>query len=139
MTDPAYLLDTDTLSALIRDPSGPVRDRLATVGEAAMATSVIVAGELVYGATRRGSARLTARVEALLGTITVLPFRREDARRYGALRADLESRGTTIGGNDMLIAAQALAAGLVMVTGNEREFTRVPGLVVENWLALGQK
>lgn len=130
-----WLLDTNVLSDLIRDPAGPAARRLAEEGEEAVATSVICAAELRYGVERRGSARLAARVEALLGALTVLPLEAGAAAAYGRLRAALEAAGTPIGGNDMLIAAHALATGRAVATGNLREFTRVPELEVADWSA----
>lgn len=130
-----YLLDTNILSDLIRNPAGPAAARIAAVGEGAVATSIIVAAELRYGAARKGVPALTARVEALLSEIEVLPLTVPGDVAYGRLRHALETRGTPIGHNDLLIAAHALALDRVMVTANLREFGRVEGLVVENWLA----
>ena len=129
-----YLLDTNILSDLVRNPSGPAARRIAEVGETNIATSVVVAAELWYGAVRRGSDRLTRRVEDILSELTVLPLTPPAHLRYGEIRAVLEAAGTPIGGNDLLIAAHALAEDRIVVTGNLREFTRVPDLVVENWL-----
>ncbi|MBM2578082.1 type II toxin-antitoxin system VapC family toxin [Jannaschia sp. Os4] len=130
-----WLLDTNVLSDLVRHPAGAAARRLAEVGEAGVVTSVVVAAELRYGAARKGSDRLTARVEALLSEIPVLPLAPPVDAAYGRIRAALEARGTPIGGNDLLIAAHALATGRAVVTANVREFERVDGLAVENWLA----
>lgn len=129
-----WLLDTDTLSELIRNPRGVVVEHLARVSPDSMCTSIVVACELRYGAWRRGSAALTERVEALLGAMPVLPFDQPSDHHYADIRATLEAAGTPIGGNDLLIAAQARSRGLVVVTHNTREFARVPGLEVEDWL-----
>ena len=129
-----YLLDTNVLSDLVRNPAGPAARRIAQAGQDRVATSVIVAAELRYGATRKGSARLTERVDALLAEIAVLPFAPPTDAAYARIRAALEAAGTPIGGNDLLIAAQALSRGRVVVTANVREFGRVPGLMVENWV-----
>lgn len=131
---PSYLLDTNILSSLFKQPSGPVAERIRAVGEGAVCTSIIVACELRFGATRRGSAALLAKVEALLGTLEVLPLNEGVDRRYGELRAALENAGTPIGAMDYLIAAHALALDLTLVTDNAGEFARVPRLAVENWL-----
>jgi tRNA(fMet)-specific endonuclease VapC len=130
-----HLLDTDTLSDLVVRPQGKVAGAIVERGEASVCTSVVVASELRYGAVKRGSARLTRQVEIILSAVRILPFEEPADRRYAELRAHLESAGTPIGPNDMLIAAHALALGLIVVSGNDREFTRVPGLAVENWLA----
>ena len=109
-------------------------DRIAAVGEGAVATSVIVAAELRFGAQKKGSPRLSARIDAILGSLTVLPLEPPADATYGLLRAALEKQGTPIGANDMLIAAHTVALGRVLVTANEREFERITGLEVVNWL-----
>ena len=129
-----FLLDTNILSDLIRHPQGVIAARIAAVGEAAVATSIIVASELYYGAERRGSERLTRQLEAVLSLLPVLPLGNDADAHYGRLRTDLEKRGQPIGGNDMLIAAHALSLGAILITDNVREFERVRGLDIENWL-----
>ena len=132
---PRFLLDTNIVSDVARFPRGLVAGRIAAVGERQVCTSIVVAAELRYGAARRRSDRLTRRIEAILTAIDVLAFDEPADRRYAELRAHLERRGTPIGPNDLLIAAQALALGLTVVSANVDEFMRVPGLEVENWLA----
>lgn len=129
-----YLLDTNIVSDLVRNPQGTAAGKIARVGEDAIATSIIVAAELRYGAAKRASARLTRQLEAVLGVIETPPFEAPADARYGDLRVALERAGTPIGANDLLIAAHALALDMVLVTDNTREFERVPGLRVENWL-----
>jgi len=129
-----YLLDTSTLSHLIRQPQGAVAERIAAVGEANVLTSVVVACELRYGAAKRGSRRLTRQVEAVLAALTVRPLESDVERVYATIRVALEKRGTPIGAHDMLIAAHARALDAVCVTDNVAEFKRVPALKVENWL-----
>ena len=129
-----FLLDTNIVSDLVRHPSGRAASRIALVGEAVVCTSIIVAAELRYGAAKRGSARLTAQLEAVLGALEILPLEAPADAVYGALRAALERAGRLIGPNDLLIAAQAIALGLTIVTDNEREFSRVEALPIENWL-----
>ncbi|MFN2323036.1 MAG: PIN domain-containing protein [Trueperaceae bacterium] len=128
-----YLLDTDTASALVRDPAGVVARRVEAVGEERVATTPIVAGELRFGALRSGSPALVARVEGLLARMQVLPLDGEVARAYASVRRALEQAGTPIGANDSWIAAHALAEERVVVTGNGRAFRRVAGLGVEDW------
>jgi len=130
-----YLLDTNIVSEMIRSPQGRVTAHVRDVGEGQVATSIIVAAELRYGATKKGSARLTAQVEAVLGAIEVLPFEEPADRVYGVLRSSLEQKGQPLGGNDLLIAAQALSLGFTLVTANEREFAKIDDLQCENWLA----
>lgn len=129
-----WMLDTNTLSALIRGPSPALVQRLAAAGGESVCTSIVVACEIRYGAQRKGSPALTARVEALLAEITVLPFEGDADRHYADIRCALERAGTPIGSHDLLIAAHARSRGLVVVTHNVREFERVPGLQVEDWL-----
>ncbi len=129
-----YLLDTSVVSDLVRHPQGRAAAKIAEVGESRVATSIIVAAELRFGAARRQSARLSRQLEAVLGVLDVLALDRPADTRYGDARAALEAAGTPIGGNDLLIAAHALALDLIVVTDNVREFGRVPGLKVENWL-----
>lgn len=129
-----YLLDTNILSSLVRDPRGSIAQRIAEVGEQKVATSIICAAELRFGARKKGSARLTAQVEAILDILPVLALEPPADAHYAELRADLERRGTPIGGNDMLIAAHALTVDAILVTDNVREFARVASLKVENWL-----
>jgi len=129
-----FLLDTNIISDLVRNPAGKAARRLAEVGDGDLATSVIVAGELRYGCLRKGSARLTERIEAVLREIDILPLKPGASAHYGEIRRDLEARGLSIGQNDLWIAAQARSAEAVLVTDNEGEFRRVKGLAVENWL-----
>ncbi len=129
-----FMLDTNIISDLVRNPGGHAAQRLAEVGDDAVATSVIVAGELRYGCLRKGSLRLTERVEAVLREIEILPLKPDVSARYGAIRRDLDARGLPIGQNDLWIAAQAQSAEAILVTDNEAEFRRVEGLLVENWL-----
>jgi tRNA(fMet)-specific endonuclease VapC len=129
-----YLLDTNVVSDLIRNPQGRVAEHIRKVGETQVCTSIIVAAELRYGATKKGSPRLTAQLEAVLGGLDVLPFETPADAAYGVIRTRLEQAGRPIGGNDLLIAAQAIALGYTIVTDNEREFARIDGLPRENWL-----
>ena len=129
-----YLLDTNVVSDLVRNPQGKVAQRIRKVGEARVCTSVIVAAEMRYGAAKKGSARLSAQLEAVLSTLEVLPFEPPADAIYASLRTGLEEVGAPIGAHDMLIAAHALALGCTIVTGNERKFARVRGLPCENWL-----
>ena len=129
-----YLLDTNIVSDLIRKPQGRIAEHIREVGETRVCTSIIVAAELRYGATKKGSPRLTAQLEAVLGALDVLPFETPADTAYGSLRARLEQAGAPIGGNDLLIAAQVVALGYTLVTDNEREFARIDGLPCENWL-----
>jgi tRNA(fMet)-specific endonuclease VapC len=134
MTAPRYLLDTNILSDLVRNPQGAVAIRIAEAGEAAVCTSIIVAAELRFGAAKKNVERLTHQVECILAALDVLPFDAPGDEAYAQLRCALEQSGKPIGPNDLLIAAHALASGCVLVTANVDEFSRVAGLPVENWL-----
>lgn len=130
---PKFLLDSDIcIFAMKRRTPALLRrlDQRATT----TAISVVSYGELAFGevmSVRREEA--AAHLAALLETVQVLPLPLEAARRYGELRAQLQRIGQPIGSNDLWIAAHALADDLTLVTNNEREFQRVPGLRVENW------
>jgi tRNA(fMet)-specific endonuclease VapC len=129
-----YLLDTNIVSNLVRNPQGRLADRIKAIGEQSICTSIIVAAELRYGTTKKASPRLTTQVEAVLGAIDALPFDSPADEFYGTIRTQLELAGVPIGGNDLLIAAQALALDHTLVTDNDKEFSRINGLRVENWL-----
>jgi len=129
-----FLLDTNIVSDLVRNPGGRAARHIAQTGEALVCTSIIVAAELRYGAAKRNSQRLASQLGAVLDALDVLPFEAPADAVYGDLRASLERTGRLIGPNDLLIAAQAVALGLTLVTDNEREFLRVGGLSIENWL-----
>ncbi|MFP5469328.1 MAG: type II toxin-antitoxin system VapC family toxin [Alphaproteobacteria bacterium] len=129
-----YLLDTNILSDLIRNPRGRVAQRIATLGEASVCSSIIVAAELRFGAAKAGSLRLSAQVEAVLDAMEILPFETPADAIYNQIRTRLEQSGQVIGGNDLLIAAQTLALGYTIITDNMREFARVVDLPSENWL-----
>jgi tRNA(fMet)-specific endonuclease VapC len=129
-----YLLDTNIISDLIRNPKGRVTNHIAKVGEHNVCTSIIVAAELRYGCAKRGSKRLSEAVENLLEELHVLSLEEPAGAEYGKIRAELEGRGSLIGGNDLLIAAHALALEATVVTANVHEFARVEGLTVQNWL-----
>jgi tRNA(fMet)-specific endonuclease VapC len=129
-----YLLDSNILSDLIRNPQGRSAKRIAKIGEDQICTSIIVAAELRYGCAKSGSRRLIEVVEELLSEIDILPFDVPADAAYGMIRTALEVSGQPIGGNDLLIAVHAQAIAATVVTANEGEFKRVRGLKVENWL-----
>jgi tRNA(fMet)-specific endonuclease VapC len=132
-----YLLDTNILSGLLKNPQGKVARKISTLAARerdSLATSIIVAAELRYGVAKSGSSILGTRVDQLLDALEILPFSPDADRHYGRIRSELEKAGTPIGGNDLLIAAHVLAVDAVLVTDNIREFKRVEGLRVENWL-----
>ncbi len=130
-----YLLDTNILSDLIKQPTGRSAQKITALGaETKCCTSLIVACELRYGAEKKGSPALTAKVDQLLDTIAVLPLNENILSHYAKIRVTLERAGQPIGSNDLLIAAHARTEGLKVITANIKEFARVPNLEVENWL-----
>lgn len=132
-----YIFDTDVVSHVLRPrPPAHLLRRLAVVPPDAQFTTAITLGEVVFGAARAGRPELLVRARAVvLDALTVLPFDAEAAVHYGELRAALERDGTPLAEPDLRIAAIALARGFTVVTGNVRHFERVPGLIVENWIA----
>jgi tRNA(fMet)-specific endonuclease VapC len=117
-----------------RHPHGRIFDRVSEVGEEDVCTSVIVAAELRYEATKKNSSRFTSQLEAVLGALEVLALEAPVDAVYGVIRTGLERNGQPIGANGMLMAAHALALDLTLVTDNERDFSRIGQLRVENWL-----
>ena len=117
-----FLLDTDILPGMARDPVGPVRRRVADVGAEVVCTSVVVACEIEYGVAKCGSPRLKRQMSELLGALDVLRmFPVDIGQHYASIRCDLEARCQPIEPNDLLIAAHARAEGLTLVTGDTGE------------------
>ncbi|UHC17034.1 type II toxin-antitoxin system VapC family toxin [Methylobacterium currus] len=134
---PRYLLDTNIIIALRRKRPRSVVARLTTLGIGEAVMSPVTYGELCFGAEK--SVDRDAAFAALARLVAVVPIAiaepDETGRRYGAIRAKLGRQGQIIGGNELWIAAHALAAGLTLVTGNVGEFSHVPGLTIEDWTA----
>jgi tRNA(fMet)-specific endonuclease VapC len=130
-----YLLDTNVISELVKNPRGKAAKRIARIGEDNICTSIIVAAELRYGCAKKGSERLLKSIEDLLAEIDVLPLESPADAEYGNIRSELEQAGKPIGANDLLIAAHAKVVNATLVTANIDEFKRVRGLKVENWLS----
>lgn len=130
-----FLLDTNICIYIRqrRPQTVLARFEMLRAGEAAL--SVITYGELLYGAAKSVQRELgLKRLMELTSLVPVLPLPEDAATEYGSIRALLEKRGEMIGGNDLWIAAHAKASGLIVVTNNEDEFDRVPGLKVQNWV-----
>jgi tRNA(fMet)-specific endonuclease VapC len=130
-----FLIDTNTVIYIRKAQPASVLRVFQTLGPGEALISVITYGELEYGAfktaARAGARDLLARIVDIL---PVLALPKEAAAIYGAIRADLERTGRMIGNNDLWIAAHAMVAGLTLVTNNEKEFRRVSGLKIENWV-----
>ena len=132
-----YLFDTDTLSHLLRREHSPsLLSRMARIPAEQQFTSAITVGEMVYGAERtsRREYLLAQFANQLWPTLQVLPFDHAAAEIYGRIRADLERAGTPLAEADLRIGAIALTRDLTVVTGNTYQFSRIPGLRVENWM-----
>ena len=137
MTGITYLLDTNIISALMKDRTGAdtarVRTRAQRAPDCTLVTSVVVQYELLLGLARHGSPRLQAAYDLQMQNLVVLPLDEVVGPHYASLRAHLEQAGTPIGANDTLIAAHALALDATLVTA-DAGFLRVPGLRLENWV-----
>lgn len=130
-----YLLDTNICIYIARHRPPEVRERFARHGAGELAMSVITWGELRFGAEKsQARSRSLADLAELARLIEVAPLPAQVGEHYGRIRATLQRSGQPIGNNDLWIAAHALAEGWTLVTNNEREFVRVEGLAVENWV-----
>jgi tRNA(fMet)-specific endonuclease VapC len=127
-----YLLDTNAASYAINKKSAAVDRHLARVAMAELGISAVTEGELRYGAARSGSAGLQATVEQFLLGVSIFAWDSEVAKEYGRLRSGLEREGRVMGSLDMMIAAHAMALGLILVTG-DRAFGRIRRLRMEDW------
>ncbi len=129
-----YLLDTNILSTLARNPQGSIYSRIRESGADSVCTSIVVACEIRFGLAKKSTLALRDRMEKILTAIEVIPMEPPVAEHYANIRWHLEKTGTPIGPNDLLIAAHARSLGLTIVTDNVKEFSRVPELTVENWI-----
>ncbi|MDP1735309.1 MAG: type II toxin-antitoxin system VapC family toxin [Sulfuritalea sp.] len=129
-----YLLDTNICIYVINSRPREVLDRFKNESMGSIGISSVSAAELAYGVAKSGSARNREALAMFLAPLDVLPFDEAAIWHYGKLRSDLEKRGEPIGALDTLIAAHALATDTILVTNNTREFSRVKGLRLENWV-----
>jgi tRNA(fMet)-specific endonuclease VapC len=135
-----YLLDTNVCIRYLNGQSAAVRSRIESLEPKDIALCSIVKAELLFGAIKsQARARNIDRLTRFFSIFESYPFNDRAAEAYADVRAALESRGTPIGANDLLIASIALARGAVLVTANIREFGRVDGLSCENWEAVAGK
>ena len=132
-----YLLDTNIISALMKDRTGAINANVRAwaqrLPDCRLVTSVVVQYELLFGLARHGTSRLQTAYDIQMNKLPVLPLDAAVGPHYARLRAHLEKAGTPIGANDTLIAAHALALGATLITA-DAEFCRVPDLALENWL-----
>ncbi len=129
-----WMLDTNICSYLLRKRPPSVLERFYTADLDDLSISAVVAAELRYGAARLGSEKFSRQLEAFLSFQRICPWPESATSQYARIRHELERLGTPIGGMDMLIAAHALAEDAVLVSNNTREFQRVSGLKLENWV-----
>lgn len=132
---PLHMLDTDTCAFVMRGPSENLRAKLLATPIDDQAISVVTLAELLFGIRLSSQAkRNRAALDAFVRHLTIMEWTEEAAEHYADIRAHLHKAGQMIGANDLMIAAHARCVGAVVVTNNEREYRRVPGLKVENWL-----
>jgi len=130
-----YMLDTNMCSYIIRDNPKKVFEKLKEIEqEHTVALSSIVVSELLYGARRKGSTKLNKVVSLFIEQFVIYDYDKASAHEYAQIRTTLEKKGKVIGAHDMLICAHALSLNATIVTNNTKEFERVDGLRVENWV-----
>lgn len=129
-----YLLDTNAWIYYLKDPKSSIRAKLATISPLQVVTCSVILSELLHGAEKYGNRiQRVGIIKSLLGPFPCLPFDEVDAKFYATIRHDLELKGQVIGPYDLQIAAICLRHGFVLVTKNVSEFSRVSGLMVEDW------
>ena len=134
--DARYLLDTNTIIYLRRRTPASVRESFNKLQQGEAVISVITYGELMYGVSKSSQKQAAiATLQEMMQILPLAPLPGAAGGVYGEIRAELEAKGKPIGNNDLWIAAHALAAGLILVTNNEREFRRLKGLKIQNWVA----
>jgi tRNA(fMet)-specific endonuclease VapC len=132
-----YLLDTNICIYIIKQKPPQVIGRLQKLAVNEIGISIITLAELEYGVAKSSfPERNRLALVRFLAPFEILPFSETAAVAYGRIRSDLEKNGQIIGPYDLLIGAQALSEKLTLVTNNEREFLRIPGLAIENWVVL---
>jgi tRNA(fMet)-specific endonuclease VapC len=134
--EPRFMLDTDICVYIHKRKPTSVLERLSELRHGEAVLSSITMGELMYGAAKSSQREaVLTRLAELESIVSVIPLTKAAASEYGAIGASLEASGTPIGNNDLWIAAHAKALGLTLVTNNEKEFRRVRGLKIQNWVA----
>ena len=130
-----FLLDTNICIYIIKQKPPLVLEKFRTLEPSEVGISSITVAELEYGVYKsQRQEQNRAALSQFLSPLTIVPFGQTATQTYGQIRAELERQGIVIGSMDMLIAAQAISLGLTLVTNNVRELSRIPGLVLENWL-----
>jgi tRNA(fMet)-specific endonuclease VapC len=130
-----YMLDTNICIYLIKQQPREVIDKFQGIIPGEIAISSVTVAEMMYGVAKsQHKERNKSALESFLAPLEIVDFDFKAAQQYGVIRAYLEKMGAPIGAYDLMIAANALSLGLVLVTNNEREFQRIPDLIVENWV-----
>ena len=127
-----YMLDTDTISFLIRKDSCVIKN-LVKHEDDEICISAITYAELCFGLEKKGSEKLINEVNAIIGKLSIVDFNSTQSELYGKIRLELEKSGTLIGDMDMLITAAALSVGAILVSHNVRHFSKIKKLKVEDW------
>jgi len=130
-----YILDTNIIAYLIRNKDLTLLEKFEIASrDNEIGISSITYAEICFGLEKKGNEKLKIKVLAFLDVFKIFPFDENASIEYGKIRAALEKKGKLIGAMDMLIAAHVKSLGGILVTNNEREFRRVDGLMVENWV-----
>jgi len=130
-----YMLDTNICSYILKNHPTAVKQKFEEVGAGNICISAIVLAELYYGAARHPKGIVIRReIDNFVSRLVVIPWDENAADHYGAIRASLEKAGTLVGAMDMLIAAHAKSCDATLVTNNLREFDRIKGLTLLNWV-----
>lgn len=129
-----YLLDTNICIYIINEQPAQVLQRVIQAGRESLAISAVTVAELAFGVAKSNRLESRAKLENFLSKFPILDWDQDAAWNYGNVRKTLETKGQRIGERDLLLACQALALNATMVTNNTREFERVEGLKLENWV-----
>ncbi len=130
-----YMLDTNICGYIIKNKPLHIKEKLQEIEKNhTIGLSSIVVSELLYGVKKKGSSQLYEIVLSFIANFRIYDFDKNSAFFYGEIRTDLETKGTIIGSNDLFIASHAKSLGAILVTNNEKEFQRVEGLQIENWV-----
>jgi tRNA(fMet)-specific endonuclease VapC len=129
-----YLLDTDMCSYAIKENPKPVMERFWKHRDDAIGISSVTYAELRYGGIRKGSVKLQTQIQTFISRLRIIDFNAAAAEEYAQIRHFLETKGTPIGNMDMLIAACAKSSNAILVTNNEKHFSKIPDLKLENWV-----
>ena len=127
-----YILDTDTVSFIIRNNSSVIANLIKHEDDEIYISAISYA-EISYGLEKKGSERLFNEVNSIIGKLSIIDFDASQSEFYGQIRAELEKSGTPLGDMDMLIAATALSTGAILVSHNKKHFSKIKGLKIEDW------